>query len=118
MTTGTPGQATGTPVAATTFAGTGALARLLLPGLLLVFLLSGIAGLIYQVVWVRILSLTFGVTSFAVATVLCGFMAGLALGAFLAGRLADRVRRPLAGYAIAEILIGGVGLLSPLLFAG
>ena len=66
---------------------------LLLPALLAVFFLSGISGLIYQVVWVRMLSLTFGVTSYAIATVLCGFMAGLALGAILAGRFADRLAR-------------------------
>lgn len=91
---------------------------LLLPALLAVFFLSGISGLIYQVVWVRMLSLTFGVTSYAIATVLCGFMAGLALGAILAGRFADRLARPLLGYTVAEILIAITGVLSPLLFVG
>ena len=92
-------------------------AALLLPALLVVFFLSGISGLIYQVVWMRLLSLTFGVTSYAIATVLCGFMAGLALGAFLAGRLTDRLRRPLAAYAVAEFLIALTGVLSPAAFA-
>ncbi|MGH2583935.1 MAG: fused MFS/spermidine synthase, partial [Dehalococcoidia bacterium] len=92
-------------------------AALLLPALLAIFFLSGVSGLIYQVVWVRMLSLTFGVTSYAVATVLSGFMAGLALGAFLAGRFADRLTRPLAGYAVAEVLIALTGALSPLGFA-
>jgi spermidine synthase len=90
----------------------------LMPALLGIFVLSGASGLIYQVVWVRMLSLTFGVTSYAVATVLCGFMAGLALGAFLAGRIADRIARPLLGYALAEGLIAVIGVLSPVLFAG
>jgi len=92
-------------------------AALLLPALLAIFFLSGISGLIYQVVWVRMLSLTFGVTSYAVATVLSGFMAGLALGAFLAGRFADRLRQPLLGYAVAEVLIALTGALSSLAFA-
>src|SRR5262249_53631800 len=71
-----------------------------------------------QVVWLRMLTLTFGVTSFAVATVLCGFMGGLALGSFLAGRVADRIARPLVAYAGAELVIGVTGMSSPLLFAG
>jgi spermidine synthase len=91
---------------------------LLLPALLAIFFLSGISGLIYQVVWMRMLSLTFGVTSYAIATVLSGFMAGLALGAVLAGRYADRLARPLLGYTVAEVLIAVTGVLSPLLFAG
>lgn len=109
--------------AAGTGAGTAAIristyAWLLLPALLAIFFLSGISGLIYQVVWVRMLSLTFGVTSYAIATVLCGFMAGLGLGAILAGRVADRLPRPLLGYTVAEIMIAITGVLSPLLFAG
>ena len=99
-------------------ASSGARTGLLLPALLVVFFLSGMSGLIYQVVWLRMLSLAFGVTSFAVATVLCGFMGGLALGAFVAGRITHRIRRPLVGYAVAEILIGLTGLLSPLLLLG
>src|SRR5262249_11234889 len=69
-----------------------------------------------QVVWLRMLTLTFGVTSFAVATVLCGFMGGLALGSFLAGGVADRIARPLVAYAGAELLIGATGMASPRLF--
>jgi MFS family permease len=70
----------------------------------------------YQVVWVRLLGLSFGVTSYAVATVLCSFMAGLALGSLLAGRWADRLRRPLVAYALAEIAIGAIGVASPAIF--
>ena len=107
----------GPSLAARTAAPSRAAGWVLLPALLAVFFLSGISGLVYQVVWMRMLTLTFGVTAFAVATVLSGFMAGLALGAFLAGSIADRVRRPLAGYAAAELLIAVTGVLSPLLFA-
>jgi spermidine synthase len=44
------------------------------------FFVSGIAGLIYQVLWLRRLSLVFGVTVYAASTVLAAFMAGLAIG--------------------------------------
>src|SRR5215207_3455331 len=74
--------------------------------LLLVFLLSGGSGLIYQVLWQRQLGLIFGVSAYATATVLAAFMAGLALGGLLAGRVADRVRSPLVWYGVVEILVG------------
>ena len=47
---------------------------------LALFFLSGISGLIYEVVWVRQLSLIFGVSIYAVSTVLTAYMCGLALG--------------------------------------
>jgi spermidine synthase len=81
--------------------------------LLLLFFCSGISGLIYQVLWLRILSLTFGVTIFAVSTVLASFMAGLAIGSFAAGKISDRLRNPLAAYGIAEVLIGLTALVTP-----
>lgn len=89
----------------------------LLAGLLAVFVLSGASGLIYQVVWVRMLALVFGVTAYAISTVLSSFFAGLALGSFLAGRLADRLRSPLRAYAGAEALVAVAGLLTPAAFA-
>jgi spermidine synthase len=66
---------------------------------------------------VRVLSLTLGVTSYAISTVLAGFMAGLALGSAGAGRLADRLKDPLRGYAVAEVLIGVTGALTLVEFA-
>jgi len=71
------------------------------------FFLSGFSALVYQVVWQRLLSTVFGVTVYATSTVLAAFMAGLALGSLLGGRLADRSRRPLRLFAMAE---AGVGL--------
>ena len=59
---------------------------------LAVYFLSGASALIYEVVWTRLLSLVFGVTLHAISAVLASFMAGLALGSVVAGRLADRVR--------------------------
>lgn len=76
-----------------------------------IFLFSGVSGLLYEVVWLRILIRVFGVTLDAVSTILTAYMAGLALGALLAGRLADRTRRPLAWYAGVE---AGIGLCAAL----
>lgn len=79
------------------------------------FYLSGIAGLIYQVLWLRRLSVIFGVTVYAASTVLAAFMAGLAIGAGLSGRVMRGGISPLKAFGIAEILIGLTGLLSPIL---
>lgn len=77
--------------------------------LLTVFLLSGAAALLYQVAWVRSLSLVFGGSHLAVTTVLAVFMGGLALGGYVFGRAADRSRRPLRLYGMLEIGIGLFG---------
>ncbi len=82
--------------------------------LLLCFFSSGAAALMYEVLWFRHLSLLFGVTSYALATILIAFMAGLGLGSFVVGRWGSRVRQPLRLYAIAEIAIGIYAGCSPL----
>ena len=64
-------------------------------------------------VWLRSFSLVFGVTVYAASTVLAGFMAGLALGSYAAGRLAGRLRRPLVAFALAELGVGLTALLVP-----
>ncbi|HWF87908.1 MAG TPA: hypothetical protein VN659_03710, partial [Pyrinomonadaceae bacterium] len=61
----------------------------------LCFVLSGATGLIYEVLWARMLGLVFGATTLAVSTVLAAFMGGLALGSALAGKLARRIKSPL-----------------------
>lgn len=90
--------------------------RGLVRGLLALVFLSGASGLIYQMLWVRTLTLSFGVTTYAVSTVLTGFMSGLALGSHLAGRVADRLQNPLRAYGLVEIGIGVTGLLTPVAF--
>jgi spermidine synthase len=79
----------------------------------LLFFLSGFSALVYQVVWLRLLSLTFGVTVYAASAVLTSFMGGLALGSWLGGRLADRIRRPLAAFGVVELLIAASALAVP-----
>lgn len=73
---------------------------------LLFFFVSGACGLLYQVVWTRKLVLLFGVTAYAVSTVLSVFFLGLAVGSLWGGRLADRTRNPLRLYGFFEALIG------------
>ena len=83
----------------------------ILPLLCGLLLLSGAAGLIYQVAWVRLLGLSFGVTVHAISTVLAAFMGGLAIGSVVGGRLADRIRRPLLVYALSNYrnsITGGI----------
>jgi spermidine synthase len=80
---------------------------------LLLFAASGIAGLIYEVVWSRQLTLIFGATTLAVSTVLTTFMFGLGLGSFLASRRMDRGGNPLRTYAVLETGIGVYALLFP-----
>ena len=87
--------------------------RRLLPLLVPLFFLSGVSGLIYQVLWLRLLALVFGVTIHAASTVLAAFMAGLALGSFAAGRLVDRARSPLLWFGVAEGLVGLSALVTP-----
>jgi spermidine synthase len=72
----------------------------------LIFFLSGAAALMYEVVWVRSLSLVFGGTHLAVTSVLAVFMGGLALGSYGIGSLVDRIKKPLRLYGYLEIGIG------------
>jgi len=80
------------------------------------FFLSGISGLIYEVVWTRMLTQIFGNTTYAVATVLTAFMGGLALGSYLFGKLADRGKNNFFLYGILEAGVGLYGFLVPWLF--
>lgn len=71
------------------------------------FFISGACGLIYEVVWSRMMMLIFGRSVLAVGTVLAAFMSGIALGSYLLGKYADRSRNPLRLYAFYEV---GAGL--------
>ena len=84
----------------------------------LLFFLSGASALTYQVVWLRMLSLVFGVTVHAASAVLTSFMAGLALGSWAGGKLADRVRSPIRAFALIELAIAGTAVLVPIALDG
>lgn len=79
------------------------------------FVLSGVSGLIYEIVWLRMLIRTFGVTVQAVSTILSVFMFGLALGSWLSARWARRLERPLVAYAVIEVAIGISAVISTVL---
>ena len=86
--------------------------------LLLCFALSGVSGLIYEVLWTRKLGFIFGSTAVAVGVCLAVYLAGLALGSYFSGPIADRMARPARTFAMMQLAIGVGGLLSlPLLDA-
>ncbi|MCE9595626.1 MAG: fused MFS/spermidine synthase [Planctomycetes bacterium] len=78
---------------------------------------SGLAGLMHEIVWAKMLVSLIGSTAHAQVAVLAVFMGGLALGAFVFGRRSDRRDRPLVTYARLEFLIAGYGLLLPWILA-
>jgi spermidine synthase len=75
----------------------------------LFFLFSGISGLIYEVVWTRLLTTILGNTIYAVSIVLSAFMAGLSIGSLIAGRHIDARKDPFRIYALLELCIGVTG---------
>src|SRR6185503_20844266 len=81
------------------------------------FFLSGATGLIYQLLWVRVLYQTFGSTIQSITTVVAAYMGGLGLGAWLLGRIGDNHAKPAALYGWLEVAIGIFGVLSPLVLA-
>ena len=81
--------------------------------ILIFFFVSGVTGLIYEVVWTRLLTRVMGNTHYSIATVLTIFMAGLALGSYLGGRWIDGKKNPLFVYATLEGAIGIYCLLIP-----
>ncbi|MEO6676937.1 MAG: fused MFS/spermidine synthase, partial [Pseudomonas sp.] len=81
---------------------------LLIPALLL--FVSGAAALVYQVLWIKQLSLVVGVEVYAITTGISAFFAGLALGGLLFGRWADRLQQPVLLYAGLEVLVAVIGV--------
>jgi spermidine synthase len=81
---------------------------LMLAALFLV--VSGVAALTYQVVWVRLLGLSMGSTSASVSTVLAAFFLGLAIGSYLAERITRNRIDSLKVYIVLEAVIGIAGL--------
>jgi spermidine synthase len=84
--------------------------------ILALFILSGGAGLVYEVVWARQLVLVFGNTTQAVSAILTGFFGGMAIGSIVGGRFADRLKSPLRMYAVLELVLVVVVLVTPVTF--
>src|SRR5712671_7576349 len=74
------------------------------------FAASGFAGLVYESIWTHYLKLFLGHAAYAQALVLAIFMGGMALGSWLAARLAPRWRDPLLAYALVEAVVGAASL--------
>src|SRR5687768_4720786 len=82
-----------------------------LPVLLLLFVGSGCAALIYEIVWFQMLELFVGSSSVSIGVLLGTFMGGMCLGSFLLPRYISPKHHPLKVYAFLEIAIGVIGLL-------
>ena len=74
--------------------------------------ISGASALVYQLIWVRLLGLVFGVSSFAVATVVAVFLLGLGLGSYFFGRWSERARDPMRIYLFVELGIAATSLIA------
>jgi len=86
-----------------------------LGGLLLFF--SGAAALVYQLLWVKQLSLIVGVDVYAITTAVSAFFAGLAIGSGIFGRAADASPKPLRTYAWLELAAAATSVLATLVLA-
>jgi spermidine synthase len=82
----------------------------------IVFFLSGLSALVYQLLWMRHLGFIFGNTVYASATVLTAFMGGLAIGSHLFGRISEKMRNPIRGFAFLEIAVAAYALAMPWMF--
>ncbi|MEO2197965.1 MAG: SAM-dependent methyltransferase, partial [bacterium] len=80
------------------------------PALLVLFLGSGCAALIYELVWFHVLRLVIGSSSISIAALLVSFMGGMALGSLMFPRLVPGAWHPLRVYAGIELAIGAIGL--------
>ena len=75
-------------------------------------LASGATGLAYELLWTRLLSLSFGSTTLSFSTILAVFFGGMALGSWLAGRIAHRLKRPARAYGLMEAALAVLGLVT------
>src|ERR1043165_8308366 len=81
-----------------------------LPLLLLLFIGSGFAALIYEIVWFQLLQLAIGSSAISLGVLLGTFMGGMCLGSLLLPRYVSAKQHPLRVYAKIEFAIGICGL--------
>src|SRR5882724_10669655 len=81
--------------------------------LYVLFFVSGAAGLMYESIWSRYLSLFVGHSAYAQVIVIVIFLGGMCVGAMAAGARSSRIANPLFAYAIVELLVGVLGLAFP-----
>jgi spermidine synthase len=82
-----------------------------LPALFLLFVGSGCAALIYEIVWFQLLQLVIGSSSISLGILLGTFMGGMCLGSLLLPRAVSAQQHPLRVYARLEAGIGALALL-------
>ena len=82
-----------------------------LPGLVLLFVASGCAALVYEIVWFQMLSLVVGSSSISLGVLLATFMGGMCIGSIGLARYVSNREHPLKVYALLEVGIGVFGLL-------
>src|SRR5687767_9222309 len=82
-----------------------------LPALLVLFIGSGCAALIYEVVWFQLLQLSVGSSAVSLGILLAIFMGGMCLGSLLLPKYLNRAQHPLKVYALLEIGIAVFGIL-------
>jgi spermidine synthase len=80
------------------------------------FAVSGFVALSYEVIWSRVLALIIGSSVYAFSIMLTTFLIGLAVGAAIASRLVDRIRRPVVAFAFIEVGVGITSLIGAYLF--
>src|SRR5919107_4812614 len=85
--------------------------RRVLPALLLLFVGSGCAALVYEIVWFQLLQLVIGSSAVSMGVLLGTFMGGMCLGSLLLPRVVSYRHHPLRVYAWLEIGIGLIGVL-------
>lgn len=83
-----------------------------------IYFFSGACSLTYEIIWQRLLKLVLGNTTYATSITVTVFMGGLALGAFLIRKKADRFKNRLFVYGVIEMLISLFALITPLLLKG
>jgi spermidine synthase len=92
--------------------------KLRTPAVSLLYFVSGLTGLVYEVTFSKYLSYVFGATAYASSAVLVAFMGGLSTGGLVVARWDARLRNRLFWYGAVEVLIGLFSAVSPLLFSG
>lgn len=71
----------------------------------LLYFLTGVTALGYEVLWARMLSTLFGVSIFGVVITVSAFMAGLGTGSLIGGKIQHKIRSPLVFFAVVELIV-------------
>ena len=100
-----------TPTSSRPVAGTNEAAHRFLPAFVLLFIGSGCAALIYEIVWFQMLSLIVGSSALSLGVILGTFMGGMCIGSLWLSKVISRRPHPLRVYALLEVGIAALGLL-------